>query len=92
MLTVDVIGIHNLVSLDRVTLEKTGEEVSSSDTPTSSTSLDQGPNKEGSPPQQSAQDIQTREYTVNELADNQQYNGKPQYRVRWYGYAPAEDT
>lgn len=58
-----------MVSIDRVTLAKTGVEASPAATLTASTSVDEDLNIDECPPQLSKLDAKTGEYVINKFVD-----------------------
>lgn len=76
----EIDGIHNVVSLHRVSRAKTTEEV------TPAAALERREDK------LSEDENAQNEYVVYDNIRNKMNNGKNRYLVRWYGYSPSDDT
>ena len=77
-MAVDQDGVSNRVSIDRITKMPRGPRDVTVASPT--------------PPPARREPEPAAEYVVDHLVGHRETRSGIQYQVRWYGYAPADDT
>lgn len=91
-MTVDIRGIHNLISINRVTLARTHRGAGLSTESPQDERVDGRADAESRPALDDEDADHPLEYSAKKFVAGRQQDDVTQYRERWYGYKPREGS
>lgn len=88
----DIRGIHNVLSIDKVTLAWTHKQAKPATEIPQWEQGDSDTDAEDRPASDDKDADHPQKCAMEKLVSDPQQDGVAQFRVRWYDYAPEEDT